>query len=99
MVHRKRTFTEIDGQKLLDAIGAFRRSLFEAGQNAPFRSEIHDAIESLSQAIRQVEITLTGDPSYGRIADHSTSFTPPPVKILKLRTWKTSPLWKLEDSK
>jgi hypothetical protein len=94
MVHRKRAFTEIDGQKLLDAIGAFRRSLFEAGQNAPFRSEIHEAVESLSLAVRHVEITLTGDPDYGRLENHSTSFTPRPTKMLKLRTWKTAPLWK-----
>jgi hypothetical protein len=62
MVHRKGAFTEIDRQKLLDAIGEFRRSLFEAVRNAPFRGEIHDAVESLSQAIRRVEMTLTGGP-------------------------------------
>jgi hypothetical protein len=94
MVYRKRTFTENDGQKLMDAIGAFRRSLFEAGQHAPFRSEIHDAVESLCQAVRHVEITLTGDTDYGRLEDHSTSFTPRPSKVLKLRTWNTVPLWK-----
>jgi len=94
MVYRKRTFTEIDGQKLLDAIGAFRRPLFEAGQNAPFRTEIHDPIEKLSRAVRHVEITLTCDPDYGRLEDHSTSFTPRPTKMLELRTWNTSPLWK-----
>jgi hypothetical protein len=94
MVHRKGAFTEIDRQKLLDAIGEFRRSLFEAVRNAPFRGEIHDAVESLSQAIRRVEITLTGDPDYGRLEDHSTSFTPRPAKIVKLRIWKTVPLWK-----
>lgn len=99
MVHRKRTFTEIDGQKLLEATETFGRALFDAEQNAPFHSEIFTALEALSEAVRHVQVTLTGDPGYGCAAHHNTSFTAPPPKTLKLRTWKTVPLWQKQEGK
>jgi hypothetical protein len=58
MVHRKRTFTEIDGQKLLEAMETFGRSVVEAQQNAPFGSEIFAALEALSGAVRHVQVTF-----------------------------------------
>jgi hypothetical protein len=92
MVHRKRNFTELDGQKLLRATETFGRSVVEAQQNAPFGSEIFVALEALSGAVRHVQVTLTGDSGYGSAAHHNTSFTAPPPKTLKFRTWKTVPL-------
>ena len=99
MVHRKRTFTKIDGQKLLGATETFGRSVVEAQQNAPFGSEIFTALEALSGAVRHVQVTLTGDPAYGSAAHHNTSFTAPPPKPVKLRTWKTVPLWQKQEQK
>jgi hypothetical protein len=99
MVHRKRTFTEIDGQKLLEATETFGSSVVDAQQNAPFGSEIFRALEALSIAIRHVQVTLTGDPGYGSATHHNTSFTAPPPKTLKFRTWKTVPLWQKQDQK
>jgi hypothetical protein len=92
MVHRKRTFTEIDGQKLLGSTETFGRSVVDAQQNAPFGSEIFLALEALSGAVRHVQVTLTGDPAFGSAAHHNTSFTAPPPKPVKLRTWRTIPL-------
>ena len=99
MVHKKRAFTEIDGQKLLEATETFGRALFEAQQNAPFGSEIFAALEALFGAVRHVQVTLTGDPGYGCAAHHTTSFTAPPPKAVKLRTWKTVPLWQKQEQK
>jgi hypothetical protein len=98
MVHRKRSFTEIDGQKLLDATETFGRALFDAQRNAPLSSEIFTAIDALSGAVRHVQVTLTGDPEYGWARAHSTHNNLPPKKV-KLRTWDTIPLWKRQESK
>jgi hypothetical protein len=99
MVYRKRNFTESDGEKFLAATGVFRRALFEAQDNAPFNSEIFDALDGLFKAVRHVEGTITGDPGFRCSPQHSTSMNPAPPKILKLRTWKPVPLWKQRDQK
>jgi hypothetical protein len=98
MVYRKRKFTEVDGAYLLEATEVFDRALTKAQANAPFGSEIFKAIETAWGAMRQVQITLTGDPEYGRMPVHSTHNNPPP-KQLKLRTWDTIPLWKEQAAK
>ena len=93
MVYLKRKFREIDGKILLDATERFGDALHEAQSNAPFGSEIFNAIEQLWKSVRHVQITLTGDPEYGCTPMHSTHNNPPPKKV-KLRTWDTIPLWK-----
>jgi hypothetical protein len=98
MVYRKRKFTEVDGACLLEATELFGRALREAHSNAPFGSEIFKAIETLWESVRNVQITLTGDPEYGRGVAHSTHNNPP-RKELKLRTWDTIPLWKEQATK
>lgn len=98
MVYRKRKFTEVDRAYLLEATEVLGRALRKAQDNAPFGSEIYKAIETLWKSVRQVQITLTGDPEYGRAPAHSTHSNPPP-KELKLRTWDTIPLWKEQAAK
>jgi hypothetical protein len=65
IVYRKRKFREIHGRILLDATEKFGRELHEAQSNAPFGSEIYEAIEKPWESIRHVRVTLTGDPEYG----------------------------------
>jgi hypothetical protein len=45
-----------------------------------------------------VQITLTGDPEYGRAVPHSTHNNPPPKEV-KFRNWDTIPLWKEQVAK
>jgi hypothetical protein len=98
MVYRKRNFTEVHGAILLEATEKFGHVLREAESNAPFESEIFTAIEKLWDSVRHLQITLTGDPEYGRARAHSTHNNLPP-KPLTLRTWKTVPLWKKQEQK
>jgi hypothetical protein len=65
MVYRKRRFTEINGEKLLEAAKTFSKAVFEADQNAPFGSEIHRVLQKLTMAVRVVQRTVTGDRQYG----------------------------------
>ena len=85
MVYRKRKFTEVDGANLLEATGVFGRALHKAQSTAPFGSEIFQAIEQLWKSVRHVQLTLTGDPDYGKGVAHSTHNNPPPKQV-KLRT-------------
>jgi hypothetical protein len=94
MVYRKREFREGHGQALMAAFERFLPELREAHDNAPFGSEIFTAVEALSETVRHVQRTLTGDPEYGVMRMHSTHNNPPPKPPYKLRTWKTEPLWK-----
>jgi len=98
MVYRKRKFTEVDGAILLEATEKFGDALHEAQCNAPFGSEIFKAIEQLWKSVRHVQVTLTGDPDYGKGVAHSTHNNPPPKEV-KLRTWDTIPLWKEQAAK
>ena len=98
MVYRKRKFTEVDGAILLEAIEKFDRALRESQSNAPYSSQIFNAIEMLWASVRQVQITLTDDPDYGKTPIHSTHNNLPPKEV-KLKTRDTSPLWKEQAAK
>jgi len=98
MVYRKRKFTEVHGAILLEATEKFNHALREAQSNAPYGSDIFKAIETLWASVRHVQITLTGDPEYGRTPMHSTHNNLPPKQV-KLRTWDTLPLWKERAAK
>jgi len=98
MVYRKRKFREVHARILLGATEKFGDALHEAQSNAPFGSEIYQAIDRLWASVRHVQITLTGDPEYGRAPAHSTHNNPPPKEV-KLRTWDTIPLWKEQAAK
>jgi hypothetical protein len=95
---RKRKFTEVDGAILLEATEKFGRALRKAQSNAPYGNQIFKAIEMLWASNRHVQITLTGDPEYGRTPMHSTHNNLPPKQV-NLRTWDTIPLWKKQAAK
>jgi len=93
MVYRKRRFTEIDGEKLLEATKTFSKAIFEADHNAPFGSEIHKTLQKLSLVVHEVQCTVTGDSQYGVAPAHSSPRRgSPPPKPIKFRTWDTKPL-------
>ena len=81
MVYRNWKFTEVDGAILLETTEKFRSALREAQSNGPYGSEIFKAIEMLWASGRHVQITLTGDPEYGRARMHSTHDKPPPKQV------------------
>lgn len=69
---RKRSFSESDGEVLLEALRRCREACIEASRQASPTSDVYRRAARLIESIDELADTLTGDPRHFWLKPHSS---------------------------